>query len=367
VDKIRVLHILEELKPSGAEVMLRAAAPYWRDRGFESHILSVGSSLGAYASVLETTGYHIHYMKCVPSFAFLRRVFTFLHKERYDAVHIHLERANFWYALLARLAGTTRVAYTIHGIFFFRGMLRLERRTQRWLMRSLLGVKMVSGSRSGERSERVTFGNNTRVILNWFDSSKFRPPSTSERGAARKMLGVADDVIIITSVGGCDARKNHAAIIKAIGCLPKNIRLRYLHVGPEVEGRPERKLSESTGVSDRVEFLGIVLDILPILYASDVFVMPSLYEGLSIAAVEAMGTGLPAILSNVEGLRDFRDAGDGVCWVEPTPESVAKGIRQVLEISASERRQMGSKLSSYAHKHFGVENGAAAYAAIYTE
>jgi glycosyltransferase involved in cell wall biosynthesis len=346
--------------------MLHAAAAYWGDRGFESDILSVGSALGAYAPVLETAGYRVHYIKCVPSYDFLRRVFRFLREGRYDAVHIHLERANFWYALLARLAGTKRVAYTIHGIFPFRGMLRLERRIQRWLMRNLLGVRMISISRSGERSERVIFGNNTTVIPNWFDSSKFRPPSTRERDAARNMLGIAGDLVVITSIGGCWSYKNHPAIIKAIGGLPDTIRLLYFHVGQEAEGHPERKLSESIGVCDRVKFLGIVPDILPILYASDIFVMPSLYEGFGIAAVEAMGTGLPAILSNVTGLCDFRDAGEGVWWVEPTPESVAKGILQVLEIPASKRRQMGSKMSSYAHKHFGVENGAAAYAEIYT-
>src|SRR5207249_3719594 len=131
------------------------------------------------------------------------------------------------------------------------------------------------------------------------------------------------------------------------------------------EGCPERKLAETMAASDRVHFLGIVPDILPVLYASDVYVMPSVCEGFGVAAVEAMGAGLPAILSDVTGLCDFREAGEGIYWVEPTPESITKGIRYFLHVSSSDRRRMGSKLSGYVHEHFSVEKGAGAYASLY--
>jgi glycosyltransferase involved in cell wall biosynthesis len=139
----------------------------------------------------------------------------------------------------------------------------------------------------------------------------------------------------------------------------------YLHVGQEGEGCPERKFAETTGVFGRVRFLGIVPDILPVLHGSDVFIMPSIYEGFGIAAVEAMGAGLPTILSDVPGLCEFREAGDGIYWVEPTPQSVVEGILHFLAIPAADRREMGADLSSYVHRHFGVENGAGAYALLY--
>jgi glycosyltransferase involved in cell wall biosynthesis len=362
---MRILHILEELKPSGAEVMLHAAASYWREEGFESDILSVGTVLGAYASPLEKAGYHIHHIRFSPSYEFLSSVRSFLRQQRYDAVHIHLERANLWYALLAYNSGARKLAYTSHGIFLFNGALRIERCIQRWIMRRLIGVKMVSISPSGERSERERFANTTVIIPNWFDSSKYKPPSIEERYASRKGLGISSDVTIVTSVGGCWGYKNHGSIIKSLAAIPTHIPLVYVHVGQEGEGCPERKVAEAMGVASRVRFLGIVSDILPILHASDAYIMPSMSEGFGIAAVEAMGAGLPVILSNVPGLCDFREAGEGIYWVEPTPESIAKGIVHFLDVPATDRREMGLKLSDYAHRHFAVEKGAGAYARLY--
>lgn len=362
---MRILHILEELKPSGAEVMLHAAAPYWREQGLQCDILSVGTVPGVYAQVLEHAGYQIHHIPFTPSYAFLRAVYRFLRQRRYDAVHIHLERANFWYALLAYSSGTTKVAYTIHGIFPFNGALRIERSVQRWLMRNVIGVEMVTVSLSGERRERERFGNKTSVIPNWFENTKYKLPSPKERHVSRAGLGIASDVTIVTSIGGCWSYKNHRSIVEAIARLPMSVPLVYLHVGQEQEGYPERQFAAEIGVSARVRFLGIVSDVLPILHASDVYIMPSTYEAFGVAAVEAMGAGLPAILSDVPGLCDFRNAGEGICWVKPTPDSIARGILHLLDVPVSERRRMGANLSSYAHEHFGVEWGAAAYARLY--
>jgi glycosyltransferase involved in cell wall biosynthesis len=367
---MRILHILEEIKPSGAEAMLQAAAPYWREQGFESDILSVGNTLGAYAPALEKSGYRIHHIQFSPSCAFLRSVLSFLKRQRYDAIHIHLERANFWYALLAYISGTRKLAYSIHGTFLFRRGLRIERCIQRWIMRSFFGVKMVSISPSVERNEREKFSNDSILIPNWFDSTKYKPPSMEERYASRYILDIPDDVTTITSVGGCWSYKNHSAIIKAIAGLSTNSPIVYLHVGQEAEGYPERKLAEMMGASNRVRFLGIVPDVLPILYASDVYIMPSIVaekitEGFGVAAMEAMGAGLPAILSDVPGLCDFRDGGEDIYWAEPISESLARAIQHFRDVPASERREMGLRLSSYVHRHFAVEKGAGAYARLY--
>jgi glycosyltransferase involved in cell wall biosynthesis len=366
VAEMHILHVLEELKPSGAEVMLQSAARHWRDCGLQSEILSLGANLGIYASVLSRAGYNIHYMGPPRTFQDLWNLRDFLKAHHYDAVHIHLERASFWIALMAYNARVRKIAYTSHGMFRFEGSLRLERCLQRWIMRQLMKVRMVSISPSSERNEREQFGNGTVMIPNWFDDSRYTPPSMEDRDIARKQLGISEGVTVFTSVGGCWPYKNHGAILKAIANISGSDRpLLYVHIGQEKEGCPERKMTEAMGISDRVRFLGIVSDVVPILHASDVYIMPSLAEGFGIAAVEAMGTGLPAILSDVPGLTDFREAGEGIRWVQPTPESIREGILHFLETPASIRREMGSLLSRYAHEYFSAETGALSYSRLY--
>jgi len=346
--------------------MLNAAASYWRLRGIEGDILCTGNTLGAYASTLDKAGYRIHHIPFWPSHRFVRAVFLFLKTQKYDAVHIHPEKANFWYALTAYLAGSDRIIRTVHNVFPFSSFLRIERYFQRWIMRRLLRVEMVTISESVKKIEREKFFNRSTVIPNWFDSNKIRPARREERVLARKRLGISGETVVFTSIGGCWSYKNHLSIVEAAARLPRELPFLYLHVGQEASGYPERTMAKARGASSNCRFLGVVPEIVPILYASDVYVMPSVFEGFGVAAVEAMGAGLPAILSHVPGLRDLGDFCENIYWVEPKPESIVNAMLYFINMPAPARQEIGRNLSTSVHNHFTVEIGAAAYARLYT-
>ena len=283
--------------------MLEAAASYWRGRGIDGDILCTGTTLGAYAGTLDKAGYRIFHIPFSPSHRFVRDVFLLLKRQNYDAVHIHPEKGNFWYALTAYLAGSGRIIRTVHNVFPFRSFLRIERYFQRWIMRRLLQVEMVTISESVKKIEWEKFSNRSNVIPNWFDSNKIRLPDPEERLLARKRLDISEETVVFTSIGGCWSYKNHFSIVEAAAMLPKDLPFLYLHVGQEASGYPERSLARAREASNNCRFLGIVPEIVPILHASDVYVMPSIFEGFGVAAVEAMGAGkdqqLQAAVENV--------------------------------------------------------------------
>ena len=86
---MKVLHILNTLRPSGAEVMLRLAAPYWREKGLELSILSTGEIVGPYAAELENAGYEIVHLPFSKTFKFGLSFFQLLNYKNFDVVHIH--------------------------------------------------------------------------------------------------------------------------------------------------------------------------------------------------------------------------------------------------------------------------------------
>jgi len=362
---IRILHILNELNPSGAEAMLQAASPYWQSLGINSEIVSTGVDVGPYAQALEEVGYHIHHIPFAPSFRFLYQIFKLLRREQYDVLHIYPERANFWYALTAYFAGVPRIVRTILNVFPFHGILRVRRYLQRWAMRRLLRVAMVSISTSVKQTEWHFFHNPTVLIASWYDSNRIRPPQPEERQRVRRQLCIPEGTLVVVSIGGCWPYKNHSALIEAIAILPRSSPILYLHAGREEPGYPERKLAESMGVYDRVRFLGIVPDILPILHAADIYAMPSLYEGFGVAAVEAMGAGLPVMLSDVPGLKDFREKCEDILWVEPKAQSIAATLLRFADLSILRRKEIGLALHRCALEWFGVDQGTRAYAALY--
>lgn len=356
---MRVLHVLDELRPSGAEVCLRVAAPLWAAHGVQCEILSLGAALGPYAPVLEAAGYRVTHL---PQDPFRRFLPAYLRLVRgYDVVHVHVERANFYNALAARAAGVGRIVLSVHNVFGFTGGLRLERRVQRALLRRA-GVRFLSVSASVREAELANFANPTTQIDNWYDDVGVVPPTPAERAAARARLGLAEGELAVVTIGNCSPVKNHGAALRALDGTPATL----LHVGLEEPGEPERKLAADLGITDRVRFLGRVDDVVGVLAAADVALMPSRWEGMSIAALECLAAGLPALFADVPGLRDFRALGVPVEWVAPEPASIAGGLGRVAALDLAERRRRGHAGAAIMRERFSARRGVAAYAELYS-
>jgi glycosyltransferase involved in cell wall biosynthesis len=122
-----------------------------------------------------------------------------------------------------------------------------------------------------------------------------------ERFSRRLRALPATEVQIGMAARMCD-QKDHATLIRALARLPPRYRLRLAGDGPL---RPTiEQLAAELGVSGRVEFLGIVTD-MPAYYESlDIYVQSTHWDGFSLVAVEAMGSGLPSLASDVPGIRD---------------------------------------------------------------
>jgi glycosyltransferase involved in cell wall biosynthesis len=103
------------------------------------------------------------------------------------------------------------------------------------------------------------------------------------------------------------------------------------------------------------------------LYAADLYVMPSLYEGFSIAALEALSAGLPAVLSDVPGLVDLRGIFPDLFYAPPTPEGMEAAIRRAAVLDADVRRKMADDYRHIALAKFTAERGVGEYATVYAE
>ncbi|MFI9753822.1 glycosyltransferase [Streptomyces collinus] len=352
---LRVLHVLNELRASGAEVMLRSAADQWREHGVESHILAVAPAVGPLAQDLRAVGYRVARLPDSPLRRVPFRLGRHVRAGGYDVVHLHAERGNFWFALAALSAGAA-VVRTVHSVFQFHGPLRAERSVQRRML-SALGTVHVAVSASVTENELRYFGNTSQVVENWYDSA-FSPPSPQERARARADLGLDERHLVAVSVGNCSSVKRHGMVLEAMAHPMSPADLMYLHVGQEDEAHSERCLADQLGVVKRTCFLGLDHP-LKALHAADVFVMPSSHEGVGIAAIEALATGLPAVLADVPGLRDLATAGPAVMLTEATPEAFARA----LAVAGRDERIRGAPHAL--RDRFGMARGVAAYAAIY--
>jgi glycosyltransferase involved in cell wall biosynthesis len=357
----RVLHVLHSLERSGMEIMLLNSSEEWRRHGYQCDAVATANREGPVSDQLRTRAYRVYHhpfrsrWSLLPRPSFVRD-FLVLCRSGYDVVHIHAEGGAPLFALLAKLAGVRRVAVTPHNTFRFRGWLRIRKICERHFVR-LLGGRYGMISEGVVECEKERFHNRGVRIWNWIDTEHFRASSQFERLLARLSLGARCEDFVIVSIGNCNEIKNHGAILRAIPLLPAAIRPLYVHIGREQPDCPEQRLAAKLGILDKVRFLGSVEDPLQFLWAADAFVMPSLHEGLGIAALEAAAAGAPLVCSGVDGLSDVAAAMNHAILTTTDPESVAQGISLLASLPISQLREQALEDSRLVRSQFSVRHG----------
>jgi len=200
------------------------------------------------------------------------------------------------------------------------------------------------------------------LILNWYDDERFVPPSPEQRATARRSLELDASAKVAVIVGNCSDVKNHRLAIDAIASLDPPARPVLLHLGDE-QADAERQRARQLGLEPWMRFLGVQDDIVPALHAADLYLMPSRYEGLGIAAVEALGTGLRAVLTDVPGLRDLSVLGEGIVLSDLTVDHFAEAITR--ELDRPYARFEGTTRAARVQETFGAKRGVDEFVALY--
>lgn len=360
----KVLHILNSLLPSGAESMLKVSARYW-DKDIEHHILATYKNIGDYASELKKEGYVIHHIHDENQIKQHLKVFRFIKENKFDVVHVHCEGQALYYELDAVLSGKKTVVRTVHNVFKFRGLLRIRRIITRNLAVAM-GVKHVAIGNSVYENEKKEYFLKCIVIDNWYDEKKYVYTDSSIKIKAREKLGVPDRCYCIVSVGNCSHVKNHMPILYAIDKMKsegieKN-ELMYFHVGKGVQEEEELQYIQKKDLKEYVRYIGFA-DPLIYLQAADLYIMPSVYEGLGIATLEAMATGVHCLLTDVPGLKDFKNREfKNVQYCELEDSKIIAAIEEKIRrgIIGNSQEQSAAVVNYY-----GIKQGINGYQNIY--
>ncbi len=163
----------------------------------------------------------------------------------------------------------------------------------------------------------------------------------------RKKLGIEESMLFFLSVGELNSNKNHKIVIQALAKSRANI---FYAICGEGDSRLLlQRMIQRYHLENRVKLLGYREDILELLRAADVFVFPSLREGLSLSLQEAMASGLPVIASDIRGNRELIKEGKGGWLVKPKDK---KGWIQAIEgLHKADLIQMGKYNASCIKKY----------------
>lgn len=250
-------------------------------------------------------------------------------KKKYDVIFCHEPVGG----AMGRLVGHMnhcKVVYMAHGFHFYKGApakMKLFYLVERFLAR-WTDVLITINREDYEAS--LKFKAKKKVLTNGIgvDTSKFicEPNKTY----IRQMLRVSEDNCILLSVGELIVRKNHESIIRAIKKI-NNPHIHFVIAGDGELTEYLHKLVKSLNLEYQVHLLGYRRDISKLCNSADIYVMPSLQEGLSVALMEAMSCGKPVIVSKIRGNVDLIDEGKGGYLVEAKDiDGYAKAITDLV-------------------------------------
>jgi UDP-glucose:(heptosyl)LPS alpha-1,3-glucosyltransferase len=147
------------------------------------------------------------------------------------------------------------------------------------------------------------------IIYNGLDLDDFHPDlAIRHRSTQRRQFGLSEETPVFLYVGSGYARKGVATLIDAAARMHNRNAVFWI-VGKDKEvGRYQRQ-AQAAGVADRCRFLGAQNDVRPFLGAADAFVLPTLYEPLSNAVLEALASGLPVVVTRTCGAAELVSPG----------------------------------------------------------
>lgn len=262
--------------------------------------------------------------------------------------------------LAGRLAGVPAVVCTEHCLVNVRS--RREIRLQQLL--SVAVDRYVTVSEYVAGGLREHFGlpeRKIRVVRNGICVARFERPSSP---ALREQLCAGAGRRVVLTVARLDPGKGHRYLLSAAAQVPDAL---FVLAGEGPERAALEQQARQLGIEDRVVFLGQREDVPELLASCDLFVLPSLNEGLPLSILEAMAAGRPVLATDVGGVGETVVAGETALLVPPRdPEGLARAMRAVLDDPARARR-LGAAGQARARQEFDASGMVARVERIYDE
>lgn len=360
---VRVMHVMFALQPGGMELgVVKIVNGLDRSR-VQSSICSTVPVIGNMKSLVSHD---------VPVFELRRRqgsdpklvlnLYRLFRRERPHVVHTHSWGTLIEGLLAARLARVPLVVHGEHGTLQLRGY-------QRWVQRrawSATDKVLAVSTRLAERMSAETGFPLPKIqtIRNGVDLTRFGRMS---RADAREVLGLPPGALVIGTMGRLVPVKNHASLIEATRLLRNQGLEPTVIIAGEGPVRSELEAqAAAAGLIDRVKFLGHRPDPEVVMAALDVYVLPSISEGLPNTVLEAMAAGLPVVVTRVGGADELIEDGVTGMLVPPRePEALARALGMLLRDEGL-RRTTGTAARARAESEFALSGMIRRYEALYT-
>ena len=331
---MKVLHLRSGGGLYGAERVILELARGLSEAGHAAAVMNLqppGQDDEGLVEAARTLGLESRVLACSSKldFSAVRALNHYLRGRRVDLIHSHDYKSDF-YAFLCGRANRVRFVATCHNWASDKFRMRLYKAVNKLLMRGFSKVAAVSEPLRKELLLSGIDGAKLVMIPNGVPFAAPIPPDRSVK--VRESLGIGPDEGVVISVGRLSPEKGHLNLIAAAPAVAAaRPHSRFLIVGDGPLRRELEEAARARGLGGRVMFLGERRDVHELLAASDVFVLPSLKEGLPLALLEAMAGRKPVIAAPVGEIPTVVAHGVSGLLIDPADAgTLARSISRLL-------------------------------------
>lgn len=333
---MKIVQVIPSFCFGGAEIMCENLTYALRAMGHDVLAVSLYDEHTPISRRMEDAGIRIEYLDKTLGLdlSMVGKLTKILRREKPQVVHTHLDVIKYA-AAAAKLAGVRACVHTVHSVAHKEAEGRIQKVINSTYYK--LGWSKPVALSPEVRDTIASFYNRNKelipVIYNGVDLSRCIPKDDYAAG----------ETVNILHVGRFDVPKNHAGLLRAFRKLMDRGLSCHLHLVGDGDLRTEiEALAERLGLTKCVTFHGMQSNVYPYLHDADIFVLPSLYEGIPMSIIEAMGTGLPIAATQVGGIPDLLRDGENGLLVPCEEEAVAEAM-ETLAKDAALRARLGRR------------------------
>jgi glycosyltransferase involved in cell wall biosynthesis len=366
---MKVLQLVSSGGFFGSENVMIELAGQLRDLGMEPLIGVFNNRRNPHLEVAEVARgkrLRVEIFECSGrvDFATVRELRRFLKKEGAELLHTHGYKSNL-YALASTIGMPIGRVATCHN---WLGE-DIKMKSYAWLDKFFLGrfdrVVAVSDSIREELASARIPSWKLATIYNGIDLKRFVSPV--DAAEIRRELGIGEGWKVVGTVGRLSAEKGHGYLLEAAReLLSEGERLAFVIVGDgPLRGKLEKDVSSQGERGSNILFMGTRSDMERMYAVMDVFVLPSIREGLPMALLEAMASRKPVVAARVGAIPKILEDGRSGRLVEPgDAEGLARAIREILGDPERGRRMVQNAFETV-KKTFSAEGMAERYLEVY--
>lgn len=364
---MKVLFLCQNLGVGGAEELILGASTHLPKLGVETGVVAL-TKRGPVAEEIAAAGVPVHLVSGEPGprdpAAFVGLV-QLLRRERPDVAHTFLITASIYGRLAAFAAGVPLVLAAEQNVYSNKPLRHalLERVLATWTYRVVACCGVV-----GRHYQKQVGVKASKIEVIYNAVSMPDPPLPEQCGPARAALGLPADAFVLGTLGRLHEQKGHSTLLRALASLAQtipNVALFVAGTGPLRESLEAE--AHRLGIAERVHFLGVRRDRETLFAAMDLFVLPSRWEGLSLALVEAMGAARPVVATSVGGNPEVVTEGKTGLLVPPDDAAALAGAIARLAASPSVRGRLALTAASEARARFSIEEHVAQLETLYRQ